>query len=105
MGNTEVLRRGDLQMTSAGTGIRHSEKCHGPNQVHFLQIWANPDKSNLSPKYHTRCISPTSFLVPFPAKRGLTKTPISVCLGILPTKTNRTNGRTLSRLPFRTARG
>ena len=60
MGNSEVLRRGDLQMTSAGTGIRHSEKCHGPKQVHFLQIWAQPSKSNLSPKYYTRSVSPYS---------------------------------------------
>jgi len=57
MGNTEVMRRGDLQMTSAGTGIRHSEKCHGPKQVHFLQVWANPNEPNLSPKYYTRHFS------------------------------------------------
>lgn len=57
MGNTEVLQRGDLQMTSAGTGIRHSEKCHGPKQVHFLQIWATPNESKLAPKYYTRHFS------------------------------------------------
>ena len=54
MGNSEILQRGDLQMTSAGTGIRHSEKCHGPKQAHFLQIWAKPNQSNLPPKYYTR---------------------------------------------------
>jgi len=54
MGNTEVLGRGHIQMTSAGTGIRHSEKCHGPKQAHFLQIWAMPSESNLAPKYYTR---------------------------------------------------
>jgi len=54
MGNTEILRRGDLQLTSAGTGISHSEKAHGPNQVHFLQIWSLPSTSNLQPKYFTR---------------------------------------------------
>ncbi len=42
MGNTEVLKRGDLQLTSAGTGISHSEKAHGSKQVHFLQIWSLP---------------------------------------------------------------
>lgn len=57
MGNTEVLKRGDIQMTSAGTGIRHSEKCYGPNQVHFLQIWASPNESKLTPKYYTRHFS------------------------------------------------
>ncbi|KAJ7590514.1 RmlC-like cupin domain-containing protein [Mycena floridula] len=54
MGNTEVLKRGDLQLTSAGTGISHSEKAHGDKQVHFLQIWSLPDKSRLQPKYFTR---------------------------------------------------
>lgn len=66
MGNSEVLQRGDLQMTSAGTGIRHSEKCHGPKQVHFLQIWAKPNESNLSPKYYTRWVFPY-FPHPIPA--------------------------------------
>ena len=65
MGNTEVMRRGDLQMTSAGTGIRHSEKCHGPKQVHFLQIWAKPSESNLSPKYYTRFVYPLSSPIPY----------------------------------------
>lgn len=54
MGNTEVLKRGDLQMTSAGTGIRHSEYAHGDKQVHFLQIWSKPSVSNLTPAYFTR---------------------------------------------------
>lgn len=65
MGNTEILQRGDLQMTSAGTGIRHSEKCHGPKQAHFLQIWAKPNESNLTPKYYTRFVfSPSSRISP-----------------------------------------
>ncbi|KAH9935993.1 pirin domain-containing protein [Epithele typhae] len=54
MGNVEVMKRGDLQMTSAGTGIRHSEHQHGGKQVHFLQIWATPDTKGLTPKYFTR---------------------------------------------------
>ncbi|KAI0917901.1 hypothetical protein AcV5_002721 [Taiwanofungus camphoratus] len=54
MGNLEVLKRGDLQMTSAGTGIRHSEKCYGLESVHFLQIWSMPSKNGLSPTYYTR---------------------------------------------------
>ncbi|TCD69073.1 hypothetical protein EIP91_008971 [Steccherinum ochraceum] len=54
MGNIEVLKRGDIQMTSAGTGIRHSEKAHGEEQVHFLQIWAFPEHENLQPQYYTR---------------------------------------------------
>ena len=66
MGNTEVLRRGDVQMTSAGTGIRHSEKCHGPKEVHFLQIWSTPNESKLKPKYYTRFV-PLPFVFPLTA--------------------------------------
>ncbi|KAJ3571201.1 hypothetical protein NP233_g3906 [Leucocoprinus birnbaumii] len=57
MGNTEILRRGDVQLTSAGTGISHSEKSHGPNEVHFLQIWSFPKTPRLQPKYYTRHFS------------------------------------------------
>ncbi|KAJ6570291.1 RmlC-like cupin domain-containing protein [Mycena vulgaris] len=54
MGNIEILKRGDLQLTSAGTGISHSEKAYGSKQVHFLQIWSLPSVSRLQPKYFTR---------------------------------------------------
>jgi quercetin 2,3-dioxygenase len=54
MGNTEILKRGDLQLTSAGTGISHSEKAHGSVPVHFLQIWSLPSTRKLPPKYFTR---------------------------------------------------
>lgn len=57
MGNTEVLKRGDVQLTSAGSGISHSEKAHGSKQVHFLQIWSLPSTSSLPPKYYTRHFS------------------------------------------------
>lgn len=57
MGNSEVLKRGDLQMTSAGTGIRHSEKAHGEKEVHFLQIWSVPSTRGLPPQYFTRYAS------------------------------------------------
>ena len=55
MNNTELLHRGDLQLTSAGSpGISHSEKCHGSQPVHFLQIWTLPWKAGLPAKYFTR---------------------------------------------------
>ena len=53
MGNVEHLNRGDLQMTSAGTGNQHSERA-GATPVHILQIWAFPRQSNLTPRYYTR---------------------------------------------------
>lgn len=54
MENTEILKRGDIQLTSAGTGISHSEKTYGLKPVHFLQIWSIPSESRLQPKYFTR---------------------------------------------------
>ncbi|KAK7456486.1 hypothetical protein VKT23_010736 [Stygiomarasmius scandens] len=54
MGNTEVLPRGSIQLTSAGTGISHSERAHGDKDVHFMQIWTFPSVPRLKPKYFTR---------------------------------------------------
>ncbi|KAF9635629.1 Pirin [Lasiodiplodia theobromae] len=55
MGNLEYLHRGDVQFTSAGTGIRHSEyNRNNKDEVHFLQIWAKPAVSRLKPSYTTR---------------------------------------------------
>ncbi|KAI5921874.1 RmlC-like cupin domain-containing protein [Camillea tinctor] len=49
------MRRGDVQFTTGGTGIAHSEQNeHHRNPVHFLQIWAVPWKRGLTPRYHTR---------------------------------------------------
>ncbi|KAF5372058.1 hypothetical protein D9758_005116 [Tetrapyrgos nigripes] len=57
MGNTEILSRGHVQLTSAGTGISHSEKAHGTKPVHFLQIWSIPSTPRLTPNYFTRFFS------------------------------------------------
>lgn len=55
MGNLEIMKRGDIQMTSAGTGISHSEYNRNPTKpVHFLQIWGLPSQSRLKPKYYNR---------------------------------------------------
>ncbi|KAI1401501.1 RmlC-like cupin [Hypoxylon fuscum] len=49
------MRRGDVQFTTGGTGIAHSEQNeHAKDIVHFLQIWAIPWKRGLTPRYHTR---------------------------------------------------
>src|ERR1700677_1034325 len=52
MGNTAVMRGGDVQRISAGTGILHSEinaSTKGP--VHLLQIWIMPDTKGAKPRY------------------------------------------------------
>ncbi|KZT60140.1 Pirin-domain-containing protein [Calocera cornea HHB12733] len=54
LGNVEILKRGDVQLTSAGTGVRHSEHTAGSVPVHFLQIWARPSTPHLQPQYYTR---------------------------------------------------
>ena len=52
MGNTAVIRNGDVQVMSAGTGIRHSEYNRNKEQlVKFLQIWVFPNKRDVQPRY------------------------------------------------------
>ena len=52
MGNTTVIRNGDIQVMSAGTGIRHSEYNKSKDQaVKFLQIWIFPNKKDVAPRY------------------------------------------------------
>ena len=52
MGNRAVMRKGDVQRISAGTGIAHSEYNHSDAEpVHFLQIWLFPDERNVEPNY------------------------------------------------------
>lgn len=52
MGNTTVIRKGDIQVMSAGTGIHHSEyNKNRDEEVKFLQIWIYPNKRNVTPRY------------------------------------------------------
>lgn len=52
MGNVTVIRNGDIQVMSAGTGITHSEFNKNKDQkVKFLQIWLFPNKRNVTPRY------------------------------------------------------
>jgi redox-sensitive bicupin YhaK (pirin superfamily) len=55
MNNKELLNRGDIQFTSAGSGIRHSEfNGRKDADVRFLQIWALPNARGLTPNYQTK---------------------------------------------------
>lgn len=52
MGNTTIIRNGDIQVMSAGSGVQHSEYNHSKEKkVKFLQIWVVPNKANVEPRY------------------------------------------------------
>jgi len=55
IGNGSVIRPGDVQRMSAGSGIRHSEFNPSPSQpVHFLQIWIQPNVHGIAPSYEEK---------------------------------------------------
>lgn len=59
IGNGSLIRPGDVQRMSAGTGILHSEfNASESEPVHLLQIWILPDRQNLSPSYEQRYFDP-----------------------------------------------
>lgn len=51
------MKRGDVQFTTGGKGIAHSEQNESDKEVHFLQIWALPWSRGLTPRYHTKTFS------------------------------------------------
>lgn len=58
MGNSTIIREGDIQVMSAGTGVMHSEYNNNPDKpVKFLQIWIIPNKMNVEPRYDQITIS------------------------------------------------
>lgn len=59
MGNTTVIRQNDIQIMSAGTGVRHSEYNKNKDQlVNFLQIWVFPKFRNIQPQYDQISLNP-----------------------------------------------
>ncbi|MEO7036828.1 MAG: pirin family protein [Polyangiaceae bacterium] len=58
MGNGSVMKPGDVQRMTAGTGVGHSEFNASPNEpVHFLQIWVVPEARSISPGYEQKHFS------------------------------------------------
>jgi hypothetical protein len=58
MGNGSVIRVGDVQRMSAGTGVTHSEfNPSATDEVHFLQIWLQPEALRLAPGYEQKHFS------------------------------------------------
>jgi redox-sensitive bicupin YhaK (pirin superfamily) len=57
-GTKQVIKQGDVQVMSAGSGIQHSEKNNNQDEaVKFLQIWVIPNKRNIAPRYDQKTFS------------------------------------------------
>src|SRR5688500_8014215 len=55
MGTGSVIRPGDVQRMSAGTGVRHSEMNPSPTDgVHFFQVWLLPERQGIEPSYQQK---------------------------------------------------
>lgn len=61
MGNVAIIRKGDIQVMSAGSGVEHSEYNRSEDHaVKFLQIWIIPNKRNVTPRYDQLSLDPAA---------------------------------------------
>ena len=77
IGNKTVIKAGDVQRMSAGTGIAHSEFNRADTPVHLYQIWIHPDTRRLKPSYDQKSFSPEAWknlLLPVASGQGLADT-------------------------------
>ncbi|KGN69177.1 pirin family protein [Porphyromonas gulae] len=66
LGNIAVIKQGDIQVMSAGTGIQHSEYNKNKDRLtKFLQIWIFPNKQNVAPRYDQRTLRTDDMLNQF----------------------------------------
>ncbi|MBX2930672.1 MAG: pirin family protein [Chitinophagaceae bacterium] len=57
-GRSKIIKQGDVQIMSAGSGITHSEmNANKDKEVQFLQIWIFPEKRNITPRYEQKTFS------------------------------------------------
>lgn len=71
MGNGGVIRAGEVQRMSAGTGLTHSEYNAAEGDLHFYQIWILPDQAGLTPSYEQKKFAEANFRnVLFPLASG-----------------------------------
>lgn len=74
MGNSGVIKEGEVQRMSAGTGLTHSEYNFGEKPVSFYQIWIYPDEHGLNPTYDQKKYSSSDWknnLFPVASGRGI----------------------------------
>ncbi|QRN95407.1 pirin family protein [Archangium violaceum] len=57
MGTLGVLRAGEVQRMTAGTGVLHSEMNKSGEELHFLQIWILPERKGLTPSYEQKAFT------------------------------------------------
>jgi redox-sensitive bicupin YhaK (pirin superfamily) len=79
MGNGGVIREGDIQVMSAGTGVFHSEyNADNEEPVNFFQIWVFPNKKGVEPRYEQKTLNflqhknvLTEIVIPHPSAHAL----------------------------------